>query len=103
MLLLALLPAGAVTGCATTPQSTLTVKSVQSQQTFKPQFDSAYASRSPEGDYDVVLAGDSGPAEAGGGEAVRQVMHVRVVYRPMRHPAGPPVGHQRLDPLVRHR
>jgi hypothetical protein len=82
-LLLALLPAWVLTGCATTPQSTLTVTSVQSQQTFKPQFDSAYASRSAEGDYDVVLTGDAGPAGAAG-EDVRQVMHVRVVYRPMR-------------------
>ena len=86
MLLLALAPVCAMTGCvATTPQSTLTVTSVRSQETFKPQFDSAVASRSAEGDYDVVLTGESAPGGAGGGGAgVRQVMHVRVLYRPMR-------------------
>jgi hypothetical protein len=77
--LLTVLPAYALAGCATTPQSTLTVTSLQSAQEFKPQFDAAYASRSAEGDYDVVLTGD-----AEGGSGARQVMHVRVLYRPMR-------------------
>lgn len=77
--LLTVLPACALAGCASTPQSTLTVTSLQSAQEFKPQFDAAYASRSAEGDYDVVLTGGSAP-----GEGARQVMHVRVLYRPMR-------------------
>jgi hypothetical protein len=84
-LLLTLFPAYALAGgCATTPQSTLTVTSVQSAQEFKPQFDAAYASRSAEGDYDVVLTGGSAPTGASAGEGARQVMHVRVLYRPMR-------------------
>lgn len=77
-------------GCAQTPQSTLTLTSSRSGQVYKPEFGTAYVSRSGNGDYDVVLTGESTPsadaqtAAAGAVGYVRQVVHVRVHYRPMR-------------------
>ena len=62
-------------GCAAR-SSQLTVRSVDKGQTFQQRFTSAYAGKDDLGDYDVVLAKDAG--------GVRQVVHVRVLWRPMK-------------------
>ena len=62
-------------GCAA-PSSQLTVRSVDKGQTFQQRFTSAYAGKDDLGDYDVVLAKDAG--------GVRQVVHVRVLWKPMK-------------------
>ena len=70
-------------GCSG-PQSTqLTVRSLDQRQTFQQQFPRAYAGTSAGGDYDVVLV-KQGPAPRAEGRDVRQVMHVRVLWKPMK-------------------
>jgi hypothetical protein len=73
--LLALAFALFTTGCAG-PTTQLTVRSLDRRQTYQQRFDSAYAGRSEQGDYDVVLVK--------GGGSVREVMHVRVLWKPMK-------------------
>jgi hypothetical protein len=65
----------------------LTVTSLQNHQTYQQPFTKAYAGRSEQGDFDVVLVrdgagGKSVNKESAGG--VRQVMHVRVLWKPMK-------------------
>jgi hypothetical protein len=64
-----------VTGCAG-PSAQLTVRSLDQRQTYQQRFDSAYAGKDDRGDYDIVLAKRAGE--------VRQVMHVRVLWKPMK-------------------
>ena len=68
-------------GCAGKSTS-LTVSSRQSGQTYQQKFSKAYAGRSPQGDFDVVLVKGAGPDGATGD--VWQVMHVRVLWKPMK-------------------
>ena len=68
-------------GCAGNPTS-LTVTSLQNHQTYQPQFSTAYAGRSEQGDLDVVLVRDGAKAASAGG--VRQLVHVRVLWKPMK-------------------
>ena len=72
-LLFAFLLAG--TGCAGGSGSNLTVKSIDHGQTYQTGAFKAYAGRSDAGDYDVVLVKEG---------AVRHVMHVRVLWKPMK-------------------
>ena len=77
----------------------LTVTSLQNRQTYQQPFTKAYAGRSEQGDFDVVLvrdgvggksgaAGKSGAGDRSAGDesvaGVRQVMHVRVLWKPMK-------------------
>jgi hypothetical protein len=78
--LLALPLAFAAVGCAG-GGTNLTVTSLQTRQTYQQPFTSAYAGRSEQGDFDVVAVKD-GPARDGA-PPVRQVMHVRVLWKPM--------------------
>jgi hypothetical protein len=73
---LALLSVGCASG-----QTNLTVTSLQNRQTYQQPFTKAYAGRSEQGDFDVVLVKE-GPAN-GSAAGVRQVMHVRVLWKPM--------------------
>lgn len=68
-----------VGGCAATPHADLTAIRTQDDTAFKPMFDGAYVGRNDEGDQDVVLTSSS--AE---GENAKQIVHIRVLYRPMR-------------------
>ena len=73
--LLALALAFAGLGCAGTGGNRLTVRSLDRRQTYQQQFSKAYAGRSDRGDFDVVLVKEGD---------VRQVMHVRVLWKPMK-------------------
>jgi hypothetical protein len=74
-------------GCAG-GQTNLTVTSIQNHQTYQQPFTQAYAGRSEQGDFDVVLVreGAAGGASAGGTATagVRHVVHVRVLWTPMK-------------------
>ena len=68
-------------GCA--PASTnLTVTSLKNHQVYQQQFSKVYAGQSEQGDFDVVLVRDASPGGAGTG--VKQVMHIRILWKPMR-------------------
>lgn len=79
-----------MTGCAAGPApQELTVHSTGQNKSFVQQFARAYITRNAEGDVDIVLLDQA--AERGldrmapPGEApVRQVMHLRVLWNPMR-------------------
>jgi hypothetical protein len=60
----------------------LTVTSVQNHRTYQQPFAKAYAGRSEQGDFDVVLVRDGAAGKSV--PAVRQVMHVRVLWKPMK-------------------
>lgn len=70
-------------GCADTPRANFTISSSRMGEAFRPSFDNALISRGDEGgdEYEIVLTGDTA---GGGGDGMHQVMHVRVLYRPMR-------------------
>lgn len=69
-----------ITGCAA-GGSSLRVRPLAHKETYQPRFAHAYAARGDDGDLDVVLCcGAAETAPAG----VRQVLHVRVLWRPMK-------------------
>jgi hypothetical protein len=68
-------------GCAG-GSTNLTVTSLKDHQTYQQRFSKAYAGRSENGDFDVVLVNEEGQNADGPG--VRQVMHVRVLWKPMK-------------------
>ena len=68
-------------GCAA-PSTNLTVTSLKNRHTYQQRFSQAYAGRSEQGDFDVVLA--KGAPNGGTRADVRQVMHVRVLWKPMK-------------------
>ncbi len=76
-------------GCSS-PTSDLRVMSLKGpRKTYSQPFAEAYARRNGEGSLDVVLTRDSGTADAAGrttgsARSLRQVMHVRVLWQPMR-------------------
>jgi hypothetical protein len=73
-------------GCASGPSSRLTVTSGRSQS-FTQTFSFAYATNDSDGDTDVVLMDDAARRVLDGqpaGAPVRQVMHIRVLWRPSR-------------------
>jgi hypothetical protein len=73
-------------GCATSTSGQLTVTSSRSQ-TFTQTFAVAYASQDSDGNTDVVLMDDAARAALDGQpvrEPVRQVMHIRVLWKPSR-------------------
>lgn len=71
-------------GCAG-PSTSLTVTSLEKGKTYHQRFDKAYAGRSEQGDFEVVLVRDAGGVD-GDKKAplVRQVMHVRMLWKPMK-------------------
>jgi hypothetical protein len=81
----------AVAGCSTRPK--LTVNTLEQKKTFAHSFTQVYATRSPDGDYDVVLLDNpiddakAGPAgEALKPQAVRplrHLVHIHVMWTPM--------------------
>jgi hypothetical protein len=71
------------TGCSGAKSTHLTVRSLDQRQTFQTQFPRAFAGKSSGGDYDVVLVKE-GAAPRAGGRDVRQVLHVRVLWKPMK-------------------
>src|SRR4051812_36928826 len=84
--LLALPLAVLAVGCAG-GQTNLTVTSLQNHQTYQQPFTKAYAGRSEQGDFDVVLVregGAGGSAVASAAPGVRHVVHVRVLWTPMK-------------------
>ena len=76
--------AGAV-GCSA-GGSNVVVKSERDGQIYRPQFSRAYAARNAEGELDVVLSSPLKRPAADGraAETLQQVMHVRVLWRPMK-------------------
>src|SRR6476620_10647219 len=69
-------------GCAA-PSTNLTVTSLQNHHSYQQRFSQGYAARNEQGDFDVVLATPVVPR--GDMKAdVRQVMHVRVLWKPMK-------------------
>jgi hypothetical protein len=72
-------------GCVSSPQ--LTVTSIDHNQSYRETFTQAYTRVDPNGDTDVVLV-DGATEKALDGHAdpsaVRQVMHIRVVWEPTR-------------------
>jgi hypothetical protein len=69
-------------GCA--GGTNLTVTSLQNHQTYLQPVSKAYAGRSDDGDLDVVLVSDDGNAPKTVATGVRQVMHIRVLWKPMK-------------------
>jgi hypothetical protein len=98
--LLLVAPGGLVlTGCAskagTSPR--LQLRSSQTRQVYAQQFDTAYFSRGDTGEYEIVLVDDGGADAGTAGSAkagqplrpsqaapLRQVVHIRVHWRPLR-------------------
>jgi hypothetical protein len=80
-------------GCATS-RSTLTLSQVGGNDVFTQSFSQAYASRTPDGDYEIVLLQDATesaprtdpgqPLKAAPLPPVRQVVHIRTLWRPSR-------------------
>ncbi|HWE02515.1 MAG TPA: hypothetical protein VG326_08895 [Tepidisphaeraceae bacterium] len=72
-------------GCSS--QTSLTVTSVDRQQTFRQGFTQAYSSRNGNGDIDVVLidqATEKGLSGRVSDSPVSQVMHIRLLWSPTR-------------------
>jgi hypothetical protein len=69
-------------GCA--GGTNLTVTSLQNHQTFQQPVTKAFAGRSTDGDLDVVVVNDGQSRPGAGSPGVRQVMHVRVLWKPMK-------------------
>ena len=66
-----------ITGCASRSSADLKLTSLEGKATFRQQFTDAYIAKGADGgDTEVVLAGRDGD--------VRQVMHVKVLWRPSR-------------------
>lgn len=96
-LLLAPLALVGMAGCASEPHEDLTLHSAGHDASFTERFARAYLSREKEGDVDIVLV-DRGTEQqldaSGRGSAetapppVRQVMHLRVLWNPMRDQKG---------------
>ena len=82
LFLLALPLAMASVGCAG-PSTNLKVTSLQDHKTYQQRFSEGYAGRNEHGDFDVVVSKKVASQE-GSKPAVQQVMHVRVLWKPMR-------------------
>ena len=94
--LLLLLPAaGPTAGCARNAPAELRLTSIEDNSTYRQTFSKAYVSRNAGGGTEIVLtdvqrvqpAGDAAPAAAAGtsaGPAVRQVMHLKILWKPQR-------------------
>lgn len=92
LLVLAGLSAG---GCGQ-KSAELTLTSLESNATFLQQFSQAYVTKGATGGSEIVLvdeqavngggaeAGEAVPASASGATAVRQVMHLKVLWKPQR-------------------
>ena len=80
-------------GCATS-RSTLTLSQVGGNETFTQTFSHAFASQTPDGDYQIVLIQDATetaphtdpgqPLTATPLPPVRQIVHIRTLWRPTR-------------------
>src|SRR5829696_5245684 len=68
-------------GCAT-PSTNLTVTSLENRQTYRPDFRSAYTSRNPQGDIEIVAACGTRTASGAMHPDLKQVMHIRVLWLP---------------------
>jgi len=82
---LAGLVAGA--GCASHPGTQLTVNSSGPSRSFTQSFATAYSSQDADGDTDIVLLDDASTKILDGdtiNAPVRQVMHIRVLWKPTR-------------------
>jgi hypothetical protein len=90
----------ALAGCSSTPQSDLSLQSVDGKHTFAQTFSQAYINHNPDGDYDVVLVHDANAENVGDPAGALtpttvtplQIVHVRVYWKPLRgtngdHPA----------------
>lgn len=90
-----LLLAGAPLGCARN-SADLRLTSLENDATFRQHFSKAYVSKGPSGGTEVVLIdeqevnggggapGEASQAAAGAATAIRQVMHVKVLWKPQR-------------------
>jgi hypothetical protein len=73
-------------GCSSTPDLTLT--SITNGRAYHQGFVTAYTSRNSSGDTDVVLVDEATQQQLGGQQtaaaaaAVRQVMHIRIIWTP---------------------
>lgn len=92
-----LLLAGLMAGGCGQNSAELTLTSLQSNATFLQQFSRAYVTTGATGGSEIVLvdeqavnggggaeAGEAVPASASGATALRQVMHLRVLWKPQR-------------------
>ena len=77
-----LLLLGCITGCATDNSADLRLTCVESKKAYSQQFPDAYVSKGADGDTEVVLVSDAKAADTGAD--VRQVMHVKVLWRPQK-------------------
>jgi hypothetical protein len=75
-----LLLLGCITGCANDNSADLRLTCTETKNTFTQQFADAYVSKGSEGDTEVVLVNDAACAKTG--TDVRQVMHLKVLWRP---------------------
>jgi hypothetical protein len=79
---LTLLPLASI-GCASSPE--LMVTSIEHSQSYRQGFTQAYTCKDPNGDVDVVLldkAAENAMNGTADSAAVRQVMHIRIVWAP---------------------
>lgn len=91
LIALLLLMVCAMAGCSTRP--TLTVSSLDNQKVFGKTFTQAYATRSTDGDFDIVLLDDpiddarstpaGKPLEAQAVRPLRHLVHIHVMWTPM--------------------
>ena len=79
-------------GCASS-RSTFTLSQVGGNDVFEKTFPQAYASRTPDGDYQILLIDDpTPPAQPAAGQPLkavtqpplRQIVHIRTLWRPSR-------------------
>src|SRR5688500_16987820 len=96
ILVLSLCAFACATGCSSSGKPTLKLVCLDDDQAYTQRFSKAYASRSDNGEYDLVLindvelpaspTGDAQAAAGGGGvpASLRQFMHVRVLWKPRR-------------------
>ena len=78
-------------GCASS-RSTLTLSQVGGHEIFEKTFPQAYASRTPDGDYQVVLVDEPSPPTPAPGQPLkvvtqpplRQIVQIRTLWRPSR-------------------
>jgi len=78
-------------GCASS-RSTLTLSQVGGNEVFEKTFPQAYASQTPDGDFQIVLIDDPSPATPPAGQPLkavtqpplRQIVHIRTLWRPSR-------------------
>lgn len=71
-------------GCAGSAPAELRLTCLESKATYSQQFDRAYVGKGAEGNTEIVLVHDEQSKAAGALESVRQIMYVKILWRPER-------------------